>query len=186
MTWFALIHGPDVPGSYAILLFTALDLASVTVTSTTGCYFWFGSLSSFFLELFLHWSPVAYWALTSLGSSSFSVLSFCFFMLFLGFSRQEYWRGLPFPSPVGHIFSELSAMIRPSLLALHGIAHSFIELDKAVVMWSDWFVFCDCGFHSVFPLKEKDKGLLEASWWETDWGGKWVLFWWAEPCWVNL
>ena len=27
---FALIHGPDLPGSYAILLFTASDLASIT------------------------------------------------------------------------------------------------------------------------------------------------------------
>ena len=27
---FALIHGPNIPGSYAILLFTALDLASIT------------------------------------------------------------------------------------------------------------------------------------------------------------
>ena len=27
---FALIHGPDIPGSYAILLFTASGLASVT------------------------------------------------------------------------------------------------------------------------------------------------------------
>ena len=27
---FALIHGLDIPGSYAILLFTALDLASIT------------------------------------------------------------------------------------------------------------------------------------------------------------
>ena len=27
---FALIHGPDMLGSYAILLFTALDLASIT------------------------------------------------------------------------------------------------------------------------------------------------------------
>ena len=27
---FALIHGPDIPGSNAILLFTALDLASIT------------------------------------------------------------------------------------------------------------------------------------------------------------
>ena len=26
---FALIHGPDIPGSYAILLFTASDLASI-------------------------------------------------------------------------------------------------------------------------------------------------------------
>ena len=27
---FALIHGPDIPGSYAILLFTALEFASIT------------------------------------------------------------------------------------------------------------------------------------------------------------
>ena len=38
-----------------------------TVTSTTGCCFCFGSISSFFLELFLHWSPVVYWAPTDLG-----------------------------------------------------------------------------------------------------------------------
>ena len=30
------------------------------VTSTTGCCFCFGSISSFFLELFLHWSLIAY------------------------------------------------------------------------------------------------------------------------------
>ena len=47
------------------------------VTSTTGCCFYFGSISSFFLELFLHWSPVAYWAPPDLWNSSFSVLSFC-------------------------------------------------------------------------------------------------------------
>ena len=33
-------------------------------------------------------------------------------------------------------------------------------------MWSVWLVFCDCGFHSVCPLVEKDKRLMEASWWE--------------------
>ena len=27
---FVLIHGPDIPGSYAMLLFTASDLASIT------------------------------------------------------------------------------------------------------------------------------------------------------------
>ena len=48
------------------------------VTFTTGYCFCFGSLPSFFLELFLHWSPVAYWAPTDLGSSSFSILSFSF------------------------------------------------------------------------------------------------------------
>ena len=102
------------------------------VTSTTGCCFCFGSISLFFLDLFLHWSPIAYWAPTDLGSSSFSVLSFCLFILFIGFSRQEYWSGLPFPSPAGHILSELSTMIHPSWVALHSMAYSFTELDKAV------------------------------------------------------
>ena len=119
------------------------------VTSTTWCCFCFGSVSSFFLESFLHWSPVAYWAPTNLGSSSFSVLSFCLFILFMGFSKQEYWSGLPFPSPVDHVWSELSTMTCLSWVALHGIAHSFIELDKAVVHmirsvrfpWL-WFSFC--------------------------------------------
>ena len=51
----------------------------------------------------------------------------------MGFSRQEYWSGLPFPSPVDHILSELSSMTHLSWVALHDMAHSFIELDKAVV-----------------------------------------------------
>ena len=33
---------------------------------------------------------------------------FCLFILFMGFSRQECWSGLPFPSPVDHVLSELS------------------------------------------------------------------------------
>ena len=150
---FTLIHGPDILGSYAILLFTASNLASITsyihnwvlfllwlhpfilsgvisplnnstelfspipvhlssliprmsmftlvisclttsnlpwfmdlkfqipmpcgslqhqilllspVPSTTGWCFCFGSIPSSFLELFLHWSPLAYWATTDL------------------------------------------------------------------------------------------------------------------------
>ena len=73
------------------------------VTSTTGYCLCFGSIPSLFLELFLHWSPVAYWAPSDLGSSFFSILSFCLFIPFMGFSRQEYQSGLPFPSPVDHI-----------------------------------------------------------------------------------
>ena len=48
------------------------------------------------------------------------------FILFMGSSRQEYWSGLPFPSPVDHILSELSTMTYPSWVALHGMAHSFM------------------------------------------------------------
>ena len=107
------------------------------VTSTTGWFFCvfvcFGSIPSFFLELYLHWSPVAYWAPIDLGSSSFSVLSFYLFILFMGFSRQECWSGLSFPSPVDHVLSELSTITHLSWVALHGMVHSFIESDKAVV-----------------------------------------------------
>ena len=92
------------------------------VTSTIGCCFCFGFIPSFFLEIFLHWSPVAYWATTDLGSSSFSVLSFCLFILFMGFSGQEYWSGLHFPSPVDHILSDLSTMTHPSWVAPHSMA----------------------------------------------------------------
>ena len=37
------------------------------------------------------------------------------------------------PSPVDRILSELSTMTRLSWVALHGMAHSFIELDKAAI-----------------------------------------------------
>ena len=98
------------------------------VTFTTGYCFCFGSISSFYLELFLHCSPIACWAPTDLQSSSFSILSFCLFILFMGFSGQEYWSGLPFPSLVDHILSELSTMTHLSWVALHGMALSFTEL----------------------------------------------------------
>ena len=121
----------QVPMQYCSLL--NQTLLPSPVTSTTGCCFCFGSVSYFFLELFLHWFPVPYWAPTDLGSSLFSVLSFCLFTLLMALSRQEYWSGLPFPSPAYHVLSELSTMIRTSWVALHGMTHSFIELDKAIV-----------------------------------------------------
>ena len=36
-------------------------------------------------------------------------------------------------SPVDHILSDLSTMTHLSQVALHGMAHCFTELDKAVV-----------------------------------------------------
>ena len=129
----------QVPMQYCSLQLQTLLLSPVT--PTTGCCFCFGSVSSFFLELFLDCSLVAYWAPTGLRSSSFSVLSFCLFILFMGFSRQEYWSGLPFPSPVDRVLSELSKMTRPSWVTLHSMAHSFIKLDKAVVNVIRWVSF---------------------------------------------
>ena len=146
LPWFMDLTFQD-PMQYCSLQHQTLLLSPIT--ATTGCCFCFGSVSSFFLKLFLHWSPVAYWATTDLGSSSFRVLSFCPFILFMGFSRQEHWSRLPFPSPVDHVLSELSTRTCLSWVALHGMAHSFIELDEAVVhairlvsfLWL-WFSVC--------------------------------------------
>ena len=98
---------------------SSLRLTSIeSVMPTAGYCFCFGSIPSFFLDLSLHWPPVAYWAPTYLGSSSFSILSFCLFILFMGFSRQEYWSGLPFPSPVDHIIKPINLIYSPFSLFL--------------------------------------------------------------------
>ena len=139
----------QVPMQYCSLQHQTLLLSPVT--STAGYCFCFGSIPSLFLELFLHWSLVAYWSLSDLGSSSFSILSFCLFILFMGFSRQEYWSGLPFPSPLD--FCQKSSPWPACLGWPHRAWLSFIELDKAVVLvWLDWLVFCDYGF-SVSALR---------------------------------
>ena len=138
-----------VPMQYCSLQHQTLLLSPVT--STTGYWFCFGSIPSFFLELFLHWSPVAYWAPTHLGNSSFSILSFSLFILFMGFSRQEYWSGLPFPSPVVHILSDLSIMTHPSWWP-HSAWLSFSELDKAVVPVVRLANFLWLWFQCVCPL----------------------------------
>ena len=69
-------------------------LLSLPDISTTGRHYCFGSASSFFLD--------TYW----LGGIIFQCHIFCIFTLFMGFSRQKYWRALPFPSPVDHVLSD--------------------------------------------------------------------------------
>ena len=136
----------QVPMQYCSLQHKTL-LPSL-IKFTTRCCLCFGSISLFFLELFLDWSLIAFWTPTDQGSSSFSPI-FLPFLTVLGVFRQEYWSGLPFLSSMDHIFSEVSTMTHPSYVALQGMVHSFIELDKAVVhvislvsfLWL-WFSFC--------------------------------------------
>ena len=114
------------------------------VPATTGYCFCFGSIPSFFLELFLYWSPVAYWAPTDLGSSSFSIPSFCLLILFMGFSRQEYWGG--FHSLLQWTtFCQTSPPWPVHLGWPHTAWLSVTELDTTVVLWADWLVFFDYG-----------------------------------------
>ena len=104
----------------------------------------------------------------------------------MGFSRQEYWSGLPFPSPVDRVLSEFFTVTRPSWMAIHGMAHSFIELDKAVVhvislisfLWL-WFSFCLPSWVRIRGLQKLPGG--------RDWPwGNWVLFWWVGLCSVQF
>ena len=119
------------------------------VTSTTWCYFCFGSFSLFFLQSFSPMFSSSLLGPSNLVSPSFSVLSFCLFIPFMVFSRQEYWSGLPFFSPVNHILWEFPSMTHASWVALHSMVHCFIELDNVVVhvitlfsfLWL-WFSFC--------------------------------------------
>ena len=119
---FALIHGPNIPGSYTMLLFTALDLASITSHIHNWVLFMLW-LHPFILSGVI--SPLI--SSSMLGSYQpgefiFQCPIFCLFILFIGFSRQEYWSGLPFPSAVGHILSDLSTMTRLSWVAPRGLA----------------------------------------------------------------
>ena len=133
----------QVPMQYCFLQHRTL-LPS-PVTSTTGCCFCFDSIPSFFLI-----SPL----ISSSISGTYQPGEFIFQCpIFLPFHAV---RGVLkartlvcFPSPVDHSLSELSTMTRPSWVALHGIAHSFIELDKSVFhvirlvsfLWL-WFSVC--------------------------------------------
>ena len=158
------------------------------VISIMGRCFCFSFVSSFFLELFLYSSPVAYWASTNLESSPFSVTSFCLFILGSWVSQGKSTEVVCHSLLQWTTFlSDLSTMTHLSWVALQGMAHSFIELDKAVIyaislgsfLWL-WLSFC-------LPSDGWDE---EACWsflmGGTGCGGIRVLLWWARPCSVNL
>ena len=131
LTTFNLLWFMDlifqVPMQYCSLqdqtLFSPPDI------STTKHCFCFGPATSFYLELsisVLCSTPIAlplFWP----GGSSSGVISFCLFILFMAFSREEYWNGLPLPPPVDHVLSELFTVTCPSWVALNSMVHSFIE-----------------------------------------------------------
>ena len=134
----------QVPMQYCSLQHWTLLLSPVT--STTGYCFCFGSFPSFFLELFLHWSPVAYWVLMDLGSSSFSSYLFAFSYCSWGSQGKN-------TEVVCHSLLQWTALYQtsPSWPARLGWPHRHgldkAELDKAVVLvWLDLLVFCDYGF----------------------------------------
>ena len=120
----------QVPMQYCSLKHQTLLLSPVT--STTGCYFCFGSVSSLFLKLFLHSSPGAYWAPSVLRSSYFSH-TFLPFHTVHRVLKARILKGLAIPFSSGPRFVRTSTMAHLSYVAPHYMAHSFIALFKAVV-----------------------------------------------------
>ena len=133
----------QVPMQYCSLQHWTFLLSPVT--STTGYCFCFGSIPSFFLELFLHWSPVACWALTiwgvPLSVSYHFALSYCS------------WGSLvKNTAVVCHSLLQWTTFCQTSPpWPIHlGWPHmawlSFTELDRLWSVWSYWLAFCDYGF----------------------------------------
>ena len=114
--------GPNIPGSYAIILFTASDLASVT----SPIHNW---------ALFLLWLHpfILSGVISPLNSSSilgtcrpgefiFQCPIYLPFHTVHGVLKVRILKCLPFPSPVDHVLSELSTKTHLSWVALHGMA----------------------------------------------------------------
>ena len=116
------------------------------VTSTTRCCFCFSPVSLFFLELGLHWSPVAYWASTYLGSSS--IVSYHF-----TFSYHSWGSQGKNTEAFCHSLLQWTTFCQNSPSWSVSLGQSYtawlivsFSLTKLWSMWSDWLVFCDCGF----------------------------------------
>ena len=148
---FTLLHGPNVPGSYAILFFTALGFTFTTRHTHSWASFLLRP-SCFILSGAVSNCPLHIGHLATWGGRAHLLASSLPYHTVPGFLRQEYWRDLPFLPPVDHVLSAFSTMTHPSWVALHGMAHSFIELCKPLqhdnaVIHDGW---CVCMTSSVF------------------------------------
>ena len=83
--------------------------------------------------LAIWWCPCVELSLVLMPFSVFQCHIFLSFHTVHGVLKARILSDLPFPSPVDHVLSELSTITHPSWVALHGMVHSFTELDKAVV-----------------------------------------------------
>ena len=102
------------------------------VTSTTGHCFRFGSVSSSFWSYFStllqeHIGHLPTWGVHLSLSCLFD------FSYYLWSSQGKNTEVVCLCLLQDHVLSELSTVTRLSWVVLHGMAHSFTELDKAVV-----------------------------------------------------
>ena len=139
----------QVPMQYCSFQHWTLLLSPVT--STAGCYFCFGSVSSFFLELLPHSSPVA---TTDLGSSSFSIIhTFLPFHAIHGILKARIlkWFAIPFfHGPLWKIIFSNDVQSDPSYL-LFTVS---LWQSLALVIEFTYFLF-DLEWNIVTPLTSR-------------------------------
>ena len=149
---FTFIHGPNIPCSYAILLFTASEFTSITSHIHNLVLF------SLWLHLFILSRIISPLFCSSIlgtcqpGEFIFHCHIFLRFHTVHGVLRARIlvchsllqWTKFCQNSPPWPILG-------PSWVALHGMAHSFIELDKAVVQVISLISFLCLQFSSCLP-----------------------------------
>ena len=119
------------------------------VTSTTAYSFWFGSIPSFFLELFLHWSPVGHLPTWGVPLS----VSYHFAFSYCSLGSQGKNTAVVCHSPFQWTTFYQTFPLWPTHLGWPHMAWlSFIELDKAVVHVIRLTSFLWLWFHCVCPL----------------------------------
>ena len=152
----------NIPDSYAILFFTASDFTCITSHIHSWALFslWFslfilsGAISPLFSNsIFGTYRP---------GEFIFQCHIFLPFHTIHGVlkARTLKWFAIPFssgPRFVRTLYHDPSVLGGPTWMA-----YSFIELHKAVVHVISLVSFLCYGIHSVCPLMDKDKRLMEA------------------------
>ena len=143
---FALLHGPDIPGSYTILLFIASDLASIT----SHIHNWV--LFLLWLHPFILFGVISPLITSSIlgtyrpGKFIFRCPIFLPFHAVHGFLKVRILKW--FASLVSSGPHSLRPFHHDPPILGGPTQHGLVSLRETRLwsMWSDWLVVCDCGF----------------------------------------
>ena len=159
-TQFALIHGPNIPGSYAVLLFTASDFTSIT----SPIHNWV--LLSFWLRLFILSGVISPLFSSSIWGTYQPEFIFQCHIFFI-FSYCSWSSQGKNTEVVCHSLLQWTTFCQnsppwPVHLGWPYVVWLIVSLTRVRPLWSVWLVFCDYSFHPVSPLRDKDKRLMKA------------------------
>ena len=127
----------QVPMQYCSLQHRTLLLAPFLATA--GWCFCFVVIPSFFLELFLHWSPVAYWG-----------IHLSYWGVYIG--KLTYWPGeFTFQCPIFLPFHTVHAVLKARILKWFAIPFSS-EPHSVRPLHHDPFVLGDATRHGLVSL----------------------------------